>query len=93
MLRFGLGCVVLAAFVSSASAQAPKPIRLWLTPAKPPTPALRYQLLPDARITTSGSSTCSSASKSPPWAAARKASTTRRCRVMSRSGCGAGRRG
>src|SRR5277367_2813470 len=55
MLRHRLVCVVIvAAFVSSASAQEPKPIRLWLTPAKPPTPALRYQLLPDARLTTSG---------------------------------------
>ena len=35
-------------------AQEPKPIRLWLSPAKPPTPALRYQLLPDARVVTAG---------------------------------------
>ncbi len=54
MLRNSLACVLVAVCVSSAAAQAPKPIRLWLTPAKPPTPALRYQLLPDARITTSG---------------------------------------
>ena len=41
------------------------------------------------RSTTSGSRTCSRASKSPPRAAARNASTTRRCRATSRSGCGA----
>src|ERR1700722_10264663 len=55
MLRLSIWCgVVVAAFVSSASAQEPKPIRLWLTPAKLPTPALRYQLLPDARLVKSG---------------------------------------
>jgi tetratricopeptide (TPR) repeat protein len=54
MLRISFSCVVgIAAFVSTASAQAPRPIQLWLTPAKPPTPALRYQLLPDDRQTTS----------------------------------------
>ena len=51
MLRPCLVCgVVVAAFVSSASAQEPKPIRLWLTTPKLPTPALRYQLRPDARL-------------------------------------------
>jgi hypothetical protein len=40
--------------VSTARAEEPKPIKLLLTPAKPPTPALRYQLLPDARIIVSG---------------------------------------
>ena len=55
MLRHCLfGVTVVAVLASSASAQAPKPIQLWLTPAKPPTPALRYQLLPDARQATSG---------------------------------------
>jgi hypothetical protein len=54
MLRTGFACVAVALFVSSAPAQTPKPIRLWLSPAKPPTPALRYQLLPDARVATSG---------------------------------------
>jgi hypothetical protein len=54
MLRPCLSCIVFVAFLSSASAQEPKPIRLWLSPAKPPTPALRYQLLPDARIAISG---------------------------------------
>jgi hypothetical protein len=55
MLRFHLSCIVAAAaLVSSASAQESKPIRLWLSPAKPPTPALRYQLLPDARVAISG---------------------------------------
>ena len=54
MLRNLLASVCVAVFVSSAAAQQPKPIRLWLSPAKPPTPALRYQLLPDARVTSSG---------------------------------------
>ena len=54
MLRISLTYACVALFVSSAFAQAPKPIRLWLSPAKPPTPALRYQLLPDARLATSG---------------------------------------
>src|ERR1700722_13431863 len=55
MLRLSIWCgVIVAAFVSTASAQEPKPIRLWLTPAKLPTPALRYQLLPDARVAQSG---------------------------------------
>src|SRR5437588_4824117 len=40
--------------LSSAQAQAPKPIRLYLSPAKLPSPPLRYQLLPDARFTISG---------------------------------------
>ena len=54
-MRIRLFCGVLVAlWVSSASAQEPKPIRLWLTPARPPTPALRYQLLPDARVARSG---------------------------------------
>jgi hypothetical protein len=46
--------IVLVLSVSVARADEPKPIRLLLTPAKPPTPALRYQLLPDARVATSG---------------------------------------
>jgi hypothetical protein len=55
MLHRYLCCVVLTGLcVSSLSAQGPQPIRLLLSPAKPPTPALRYQLLPDARITISG---------------------------------------
>ncbi len=53
-LRTGFACVMVAVLVSSAPAQTPKPIRLWLSPAKAPTPALRYQLLPDARVATSG---------------------------------------
>ena len=53
MLRLSLSCLVVAVIVSSIRAQAPDPIKLTLTPAKPPTPALRYQLLPDARITIS----------------------------------------
>src|SRR5262249_44741021 len=44
----------LALAASAARGQAPPPVKLWLTPAKPPTPALKYQLLPDARVTTSG---------------------------------------
>jgi hypothetical protein len=54
MPRNCVACFLVVALVPSALAQAPKPIRLWLTPAKPPTPALRYQLLPDARVATSG---------------------------------------
>ena len=51
MIRFLVSCVVL---LSGTAALAQPPVKLTLTPAKPPTPALRYQLLPDARITTSG---------------------------------------
>ena len=55
MLHRCLCCVVAAVLcVSSASAQEPKPIRLWLSPAKLATPALRYQLLPDAGMAMSG---------------------------------------
>src|SRR5690242_7646973 len=55
MKRYGFAAsAVLVLLVSSASAQAPPPIKLLLTPARPPTPALRYQLLPDARVRTSG---------------------------------------
>jgi hypothetical protein len=55
MLRYAVAFgVALAVLVSNAPAQEPVPIRLLLTPAKPPTPALRYQLLPDARLTISG---------------------------------------
>jgi hypothetical protein len=46
--------VALALGASAARAADPKPIKLWLSPAKAPTPALRYQLLPDARVQTSG---------------------------------------
>src|SRR5205814_198924 len=35
----------------AANADGPPPIKLALTPAKLPTPALKYQLLPDARMT------------------------------------------
>jgi len=50
---FALGAA-LALCASAARAAGPPPIKLWLTPAKPPTPALKYQLLPDARVATSG---------------------------------------
>jgi hypothetical protein len=50
-LTLGVGFLLS---VSTARAEEPKPIKLLLTPAKPPTPALRYQLLPDARLTISG---------------------------------------
>jgi hypothetical protein len=50
---FALGAA-LALCASAAPAAGPPPIKLWLTPAKPPTPALKYQLLPDARVATSG---------------------------------------
>jgi hypothetical protein len=55
MTRYGFPLsLALILSVSIARAEEPKPIRLLLTPAKPPTPALRYQLLPDARMATSG---------------------------------------
>lgn len=55
MPRLSFACIVVAvAFVSSASAEEPKPIQLTLSPARLPTPGLRYQLLPDARLTISG---------------------------------------
>ena len=43
-----------ALLATSAKADGPPPIKLTLSPAKLPTPALRYQLLPDARTTNSG---------------------------------------
>jgi hypothetical protein len=45
---------VLALGASAVNADEPPPIKLTLTPAKLPTPALRYQLLPDARLTITG---------------------------------------
>jgi hypothetical protein len=48
-----LGALV-ALGVPPASAAGPPPIKLLLTPVKPPTPALKYQLLPDARVMASG---------------------------------------
>jgi hypothetical protein len=55
MTRFlcALGAV-LTLGAAAARAAAPPPVKLWLTPAKLPTPALKYQLLPDARVATSG---------------------------------------
>src|SRR5579862_6923215 len=44
----------LIILVAAVQAQSPPPIELWLTPAKLPTPGLRYQLLPDARLTITG---------------------------------------
>src|SRR6516225_2858591 len=46
--------LVLAGCVTAAPAAPPPSIKLTLTPAKPPTPALRYQLLPDGRKTITG---------------------------------------
>jgi hypothetical protein len=54
MIRFLFACVVIVLSWTGALAQAPKPIRLLLSPAEPPTPALRYQLLPDARLAVTG---------------------------------------
>ena len=54
MIRAVLSCCVVLLCGAAALAQAQPPIKLTLTPAKPPTPTLRYQLLPDARLTISG---------------------------------------
>jgi hypothetical protein len=54
MIRFLVSCCLVVVCGTTALAQPPKPIPLLLTPAKPPTPALRYQLLPDIRLTTTG---------------------------------------
>jgi hypothetical protein len=54
MIRSLISCCLVLLCGTAAPAQAPKSIKLLLTPAKPPTPALRYQLLPDARLTISG---------------------------------------
>src|SRR4051812_27854548 len=55
MMRCALAVgAALALITFDARADDPPPIKLTLTPAKPPTPALRYQLLPDARITIAG---------------------------------------
>jgi hypothetical protein len=45
---------ILALGASEVKADGPPPIKLTLTPTKLPTPALRYQLLPDARLTIAG---------------------------------------
>src|SRR5437870_620139 len=47
-------CISLAVCVPAAEAAEPRPIRLWLTPARSPSPPLRYQLLPDSRLLTPG---------------------------------------
>jgi hypothetical protein len=44
----------LMMLASTAKADTPPPMKLTLSPAKPPSPALRYQLLPDARLTITG---------------------------------------
>ena len=54
MMRSFLSCGVVLLCGAAALAEPPEPIKLTLTPAKPPTPALRYQLLPDSRILVSG---------------------------------------
>jgi hypothetical protein len=46
--------IAFAACATTATAAPPPSIKLTLTPAKPPTPALRYQLLPDGRNSISG---------------------------------------
>jgi hypothetical protein len=54
MTRPVLACGLVLLSGTAALADPPPPIQLTLTPAKPPTPALKYQLLPDARLLTSG---------------------------------------
>jgi hypothetical protein len=54
MTRPVLACCLVLLCGTAALAEPPPPIQLTLTPAKPPTPALRYQLLADARVTISG---------------------------------------
>ena len=54
MMRSVLSCCIVLLCATAALAQPPEPIKLTLTPAKPPTPALRYQFLPDSRILVSG---------------------------------------
>jgi hypothetical protein len=54
MIRSLFSCCVVLLYGAVGLAQPPQTIKLTLTPAKPPTPALRYQLLPDARVTISG---------------------------------------
>jgi hypothetical protein len=54
MIRPVVSCCLVLLGATAALAEASPPIKLTLTPAKPPTPALRYQLLPDARATISG---------------------------------------
>ena len=53
MIRPVVACVLILLCGTAAFADPPVPIKLTLTPAKPPTPGLRYQLLPDSRIITS----------------------------------------
>ncbi len=52
MIRTLVSCSLVLLAGTAASAQAPQPIPLLLSPAKPPTPPLRYQLLPDGRLLT-----------------------------------------
>jgi hypothetical protein len=54
MIRFIVSCCAVLLCGTMALAEPPTPIKLMLTPAKPPTPALRYQLLPDSRLIISG---------------------------------------
>src|SRR5437773_11741438 len=54
MIRFLISSCLVLYCTAVASAQPPKPIRLYLSPAKTPSPPLRYQLLPDARLLTPG---------------------------------------
>src|SRR5947209_14898147 len=54
MIRFLVSSCLVLLCATAALAQAPPPIKLTLSPAKAPTPALRYQLLPDGRQSVSG---------------------------------------
>jgi hypothetical protein len=54
MIRSLTACCLLLLCAPAVPAEAPPPIRLLLTPARPPTPALRYRLLPDARLALTG---------------------------------------
>src|SRR5947209_6140461 len=51
MIRHSLVVLSVLLGATAALAQPPKPIRLYLSPAKPPSPPLRYRLLPDGRET------------------------------------------
>jgi hypothetical protein len=54
MIRSFVSCCVLLAAATASFADDPAPIKLLISPARPPTPALKYQLLPDARINITG---------------------------------------
>jgi hypothetical protein len=54
MFRPLVSCCLVLLGATAALAEPPQPIKLTLTPAKPPSPGLRYQLMPDARLLLSG---------------------------------------